>query len=221
MTRDRIAALAGSAAGVLGIVAGLAATLLGGELGDWAGGKQDPVPLGLVTVALSAVAVAASMDLLRTRTTLGPGPGRRAAIAAGQLLPGLVCFTTVGRLWWVPGSVLVLASAATVSAAPAAVIRAVRGRWLAILTGALGVCFVVVAATADALLALAAMSAVLVAVSPWVPPVPRRRPAAMLLLGAVPFAVFTWWTLVTPLLAVLALISGLAALRRHDQGATL
>lgn len=214
MTRDKTAALVGISGAVGGMAAGLAAAVWGTGLGAWAGDKQDPVPLGLLTVAVSALAAAVSVGLLRMRT--GPGPGPRAAVAAGQLLPGLLGFTTVGRLWWIPGALLLLASAATVSVAPKAVAQAVRHRWSAVLTGVLGACLVLVAApAAPPVLALATISGVLVATAPWAAARPRWTAPALLVAGAVPFAALTWWTLVTPLIAVLALAAGSVALHRR------
>ncbi|MDN3027196.1 hypothetical protein [Streptomyces sp. S.PB5] len=214
MTRDRTAALTGITAGTLGILAGLITTVWGAELGSWAGDKQDPVPLGLLTIVLAATALAVSTGQLQARPALPPG--RRAAVAAGQLLPGLIGFTTVGPLWWIPGTALVLAGATTVSPAPRATARAVRDRWPAVLTSMLGV-FLVLSAAGGGIrwLALGTVSGALVAVAPWIRT--SRRPLApvLLVVGALPFAALTWWTLVTPLTAALALIAGTVALHGH------
>ncbi|MFE9446626.1 hypothetical protein ACFYO2_49005 [Streptomyces sp. NPDC006602] len=211
MNRDRAAALAGTTGGALGVAAGLTAVVWGDRLGAWAGDKQDPTALGSFTVALSA-------GLLRLRGS-APGAGRRAAVGAGLLLPGLLGFTTVGRLWWIPGALLVVAGAGTVAAEPRAVGQAVRDRWAAVLTATLGACMVLVAADASApLLALSAASGALVAAAPWVTRGPRRLPAAMLLAGTVPFAALTWWTLVTPAVAVLSLTAGFTARRVRAPG---
>ncbi|GAA2352171.1 hypothetical protein [Streptomyces violaceusniger] len=211
MSRDQAAALAGTAGGLLGVAAGLTAAVWGDRLGAWAGDKQDPTTLGLFTVALSAVALAGALLLLRDR---GAGPGWRAAVGAGLLLPGLLGFTTVGRLWWIPGALLVLAAGSTVCVAPRAVGRAVRDRWAGVLTAALGACLVLVAVDASApLVAVAAVSGGLVAAAPWVARGPRRLATAMLLAGTLPFAALTWWTLVTPAIALLSLTAGFTALR--------
>jgi hypothetical protein len=47
----------------------------------------------------------------------------------------------------------------------------------------------------------------------WLPTVGLR--VAFLLIGALPFAALTWWSLVTPLVAVLALAIGLSTVRQH------
>jgi hypothetical protein len=57
---------------------------------------------------------------------------------------------------------------------------------------------------------LGIVGAVLIAGSLFVP----RLPAYILLVaGAVPLAVVTWWSIVTPLLAVMTLVMGAAAIR--------
>lgn len=220
MTRDRAAVLIGTVAGITGVAAGLTAIAWGARLGTLAGGKQDPVPLGLLTVLLSSVAVAASVGLSRTHAAARAR--KRAAVAAGQSLPGLLGFTTVGRLWWIPGSLLLLASIITISVAPMEVVRTVRRRWPAVLTGALGACMILVSATASApLLAGAGVSGVLVATAPWLAARPRWPAPVMLAAGTLPFAAFTWWTLITPLIAVLTLTAGFTALRQTRRGPPL
>ncbi|WP_329530954.1 hypothetical protein OG568_08575 [Streptomyces sp. NBC_01450] len=74
-----------------------------------------------------------------------------------------------------------------------------------------------VAATADTPLLLwtGLAGGLAVAVAPWI--AGRSVPAAVAasLLGALPYAVITWWTAVTPLTATLALLAGTVAIRRH------
>ena len=50
---------------------------------------------------------------------------------------------------------------------------------------------------------------------------PRSRPAAygLLLIGALPFAVLTWWSVVTPFLAVVTLVIGRTVVRQASSGA--
>jgi hypothetical protein len=218
VTRDQFASRIGGIGALLGMAAGAAVAARGNDLADGNGGKQDPTPLGLLTVALSVCAAAACLNQARTGET-GIGPGRRAAVAGGQLVPALICFTTVGRLWWGPGVLLLTAAGLTISSAPAAVARAVRGRWPAVLLGFLAALVVLVASTASlALLALAVAGGALVAASSWVRPRRPRWAAAMVLLGVLPFAVLTWWSLVTPVLAVLMLVAGWADGRTADDG---
>lgn len=200
------------------MAAGAAVAARGNDLADWTGGKQDPTPLGLLTVALSVCAAAACLNQARPSEN-GIHPGRRAAVVVGQLLPALICFTTVGRLWWAPGVLLLAAAGLTISSAPSAVARAVRSPWPAVLLGVLAAFVVLVASTAaPALMALAVAGGALVTASSWVRPRRPRWAAAMVLLGVLPFALLTWWSLVTPLLAVLMLVAGWADARTTGDG---
>jgi|ERR1700680_2901201 len=49
----------------------------------------------------------------------------------------------------------------------------------------------------------------------------RRIAAALLLLGALPLAIATWWSIVTPLIAVLTFLLGGIILSRQPRGATV
>jgi hypothetical protein len=215
---DRYAAWAGLLGGGLGMAAGVAQAVAGTKLGAWAGDKADPVPLGLLTIALSGIAVGAALLRLRADGDGPPDAGRRAAVVGAELVAGLVCFSTVGRLWWLPGALLLSAATAEAGAAPRDVARAVRHAWPAILTGVLGACLMLVAATADAPLPLwtGLAGGLAVAAAPWI--ADRSVPASVgtLLLGALPCAVITWWTAVTPLTAALALLTGAVAIRRRS-----
>ena len=58
--------------------------------------------------------------------------------------------------------------------------------------------------------------------TPWLTGRRSRWGLPLLLLGTVPFAVMTWWTLITPLLAVVALTLGIPlARRRHSMSQSL
>jgi hypothetical protein len=212
---DRYAAWSGLLGGALGVVAGIVQAAAGAQLGAWAGSKADPLPLGLLTIGLSGLALAAA--LARLRAVGPPGAGNRAAVAAAELLAGLVCFSTVGRLWWAPGALLLSAAAAEIGAAPAGVARVVRGAWPAVLTGILGACLALVAATADTPLplGLGLAGGLAVAAAPWIAGRSVPVAAAVLLLGALPYAAITWWSVITPLTAVLALVTGAVAIRRR------
>jgi len=82
--------------------------------------------------------------------------------------------------------------------------------WLAGLTAVLGVLYILLGAAAGGLAgALGIAGGLLIVI---VAAAARRLPplagAALLVLGAVPFPFLTWWSLVTPLIAVLALAIG-------------
>lgn len=207
--RDRYAATLALVGALLGVAAGVAQTTAGHQLGAWAGAKNDPVPLGVLTLVLSLVAVAVALLARRAITSLS----RRAALATGLAVPGLICFSTVGRLWWVPGVLLLTAAVLLVAAAPRAVARTVGAAWTRVLTSVLGACLALVAATADPpLLAVGLASGLAVAAAPWTARRSRAAAWSLLLLGAVPFAALTWSTMVTPLVAILAIAIGIPAI---------
>lgn len=93
----------------------------------------------------------------------------------------------------------------------------IAAAWTAVLVTLLGACLVLVAAGASspvtALLGVVGGIAVLIA--PWLPV--RRRPAVLMLLAPVPFAIATWWTLVVPLVVVLAIVGGWSTVGRRPR----
>jgi hypothetical protein len=72
-----------------------------------------------------------------------------------------------------------------------------------------------VSAGEPAIVAVGNLGGLALLVAPWTPRVRLR--AVLLLIGTLPFAVLTWWSLVSPLLAVVALVLGLVALGRHGR----
>jgi hypothetical protein len=100
----RVAAIIGIAGAALGIVAGLIELTAGPSIRSWVGNKQDTTGLGLATIALSGIALAAALALRRWPRPPVPW---RVVIVTGLLWPGVLCFTTVGRLWYLPGALLV------------------------------------------------------------------------------------------------------------------
>lgn len=141
------------AGGGLGVLAGIIQTLVGPRIPNWNGAKTDSVGLGLLTVALSLVALGSATVL---RTLHPTAAGQSAACLAGLAIPAAVCFSTVGRLWWFPGSFLLLATAviATASDAPG-MVAVVRADWVRILVSVLGAYLLLIAvSTAPALLLL-------------------------------------------------------------------
>jgi hypothetical protein len=97
----RVLAVAGA---VLGVAAGVAQLVAGDAMPAWSGNKADTTGLGLATIVLSAVV---GVCLWQSRRP-NPRWGRLLAGGAGMAAV-VVCFTTVGRLWYVPGPVLLVA----------------------------------------------------------------------------------------------------------------
>jgi hypothetical protein len=104
---SRYSYLAGVAGATLGIVAGIAQCALGTEIPEWTGDKLHPVQLGIITIALSLIALAAVVFAHRNATI---SPQARVAVAVAILVAAVVCFTTVSRLWYVPGPLLIIAA---------------------------------------------------------------------------------------------------------------
>jgi hypothetical protein len=200
----------------LGIVAGLAELTLGPHVRSWVGNKQDTTRLGLATIALSAIALLAAVTWLRRKDA---STGTRLLIVVGLIIPGAICFTTVGRAWYLPGALLLVATAMAISDLredAREVAETISRRWLEVLTVVLGAFYIFLGATA---LGVAGMLGIVggimiltvVATSSRMPP---RVAPTVLVAAALPFAVLTWWSIVTPLLAILVVAIGWFALHR-------
>jgi hypothetical protein len=201
------------AGATLGMIAGLVELTVGPHIRPWIGNKQDTTRLGVATVALSAVALIAAVAWLRRNHT---STGARLLVLVALLVPGAICFTTVGRAWYIPGSLLAVASvvAAYDLREDAADIFATTSRnFLYVLITVLAAFYILLGAAAlgstgvlgilggAATIALVAAAARL-----------SKRVAVVLLIAAVaPFAVLTWWSIVSPLLAILVITIGLSA----------
>ncbi|MEP7178875.1 MAG: hypothetical protein ABI775_07295 [Pseudonocardiales bacterium] len=189
--------------GGLGVLAGLTQTLAGSHIPDWSGNKSNSVGLGLLTVALSLVAVGCALTL---RATHPATAGRSAAGLTGLVIPAAVCFSTAGRLWWIPGTLLLLAAASIAAASDLrGMAVTIRAHWARILISVLGAYLLLIAVSAAPLgmLVLGMASGAVLAGAAWVPLHPVAR-LALIVLATVPFAVLTWTSLATPLIALLA-----------------
>jgi hypothetical protein len=89
--------------------------------------------------------------------------------------------------------------------------QVIADNWLQDLLSALGGFELLMAVSAGepAIVAVGVLGGLALLVAPWTPR--GRLPAVLLLIGTVPFAALTWWSLVSPLLAVLALVLGFIA----------
>ncbi len=219
--RQLLAARSAIFGGGLGMVAGLLQTFFGHGMGSWSGAKANPAGLGLLTVLLSAVAILSGLWLSgKVRPTRGSAPGRdpvspqqSMAILVGLLIPAALCFSTVGRLWYLPGVILLVAAGVLVAAGNTDDLWSViRAQWLHFLISGLGGLQILMAVSAAPIpvVILGVVGGIVLAAAPWVP---RGRWVRLTLiaLGCLPFAILTWWSLVTPLLALLAIGLGLAA----------
>jgi hypothetical protein len=212
----RVGAYLATTGASLGIVAGLAELTLGPHIRSWVGSKQDTTRLGLATITLSAIALVAGITWLQRRET-SPEPG--LLIVLGLIVPGLICFTTVGRAWYLPGALLVVAAATAVSELSEdarEVVETISRHWLAALTVVLGAFYIFLGATAlgiAGLLGIGGGITILASVA-LSSRMPTRVAALVLVAAALPFAVLTWWSIVTPLLAILVVGTGSFSLRR-------
>lgn len=210
LRRQRLAGLFGLSGASLGLLAGVVQASVGSRIPQWSGDKASPLALGLLTVLLSSIGLLAGTAL---RSGTVRGPGLRLAAAAGLLVPGALCFSTVGALWYVPGALLICAAAVAVSAGdPADTRRVLAADWPRVLLSALGTFELMLAAGAGPwpTIVVGLLGGLALATAPWVPDV--RLGLALLIGGTLPFAAISWWTLVGPLIAVLALAIGLPVL---------
>lgn len=91
----------------LGILAGLIELSIGAQIRPWIGNKENPTALGLVTLLLSGLALGA---IISARNIDMPTNDKKLAIFLGVFLPSVICFTTVGRLWYLPGPLMIVAA---------------------------------------------------------------------------------------------------------------
>lgn len=198
---------------MVGIAAGITQATIGSRIPNWTGNKDHPVALGLLTVALSVSALVAARML---RSAPPPGNEMLTAITLWFAVVAFVCSTTVGRLWAIPG-VLVLASAGVTLVAFGwhDFLSVVAKNWLRGLLGILGALEVLMAVSAASMIAFAAGlvgGGALIAASAL--PKPGKQTTVSLLVAAsLPFAILTWWTIVTPLLTVVAFVIGVVDTR--------
>ena len=211
---DRRASRLGVLGASLGIAAGAVEVTVGSHIGPWIGGKADPTRLGIVTLALGTVALAAALVVGRTEPV---PPPRRAAAGVMLTVTGLTGMTTTGRLWVVPGAMLLIAAAALawgMRGDARLVAQTLERRGPTLLTGVVAVLYVLLGFTALGLAGWAGIVAgctvlTLVAMRPaWV--VPVRAPLLCTLV--LPFALATWWSVVSPLAATLIVGLGSVAL---------
>ena len=207
--RHRWVVRLGLAGSVLGLLAGIAQATIGSRIPEWTGAKASPIALGLLTAGLSALAGWAALQQRDLRLSVGG----RAACALALAGPGLLCLSTVGRLWYPSALLLVVAGTMTIGSWSDTAKMLATG-WFRALLGALGACQLLMAAGAPPALALvgAAGGASLIAAAVWRA---ASRPviAGLLAAGILPFAILAWAAIVPPLVALTAALIAVPVLR--------
>ncbi|KAA3646731.1 MAG: hypothetical protein DWQ07_11040 [Chloroflexi bacterium] len=87
------------------MLAGLIELSIGEQIRPWIGNKENPAVLGLLTLLLSTMALGALVSTLKLEIRTN---NSKLAIFLGVFSPALICFTTVGRLWYIPGFLLTI-----------------------------------------------------------------------------------------------------------------
>jgi hypothetical protein len=208
---QRLAAVLGLIGGALGVIVGMIQAIFGARAPNWTGNKADPTALGLLTILLSAVSVLSALILLHRQpiSTL-----LRLAAALGLLVPGSLCFSTGGAMWYLPGAILFTGGVCAVIAGDAERTRQVTSAaWVPLLISILGgfEIFMAVSAGPAATIVVGIIGGLALMAAPWIKG--RAAPIMLLLIGTLPFAVIAWWSVAAPVLAVVALGIGLAWLR--------
>lgn len=208
--RHQLAAVLGGVGGLLGIAAGVTQATVGSRIPLWSGDKAEPVALGLLTVVLSVLACIAAVRQRSSSLTTAS----RAGTALGLLTPGLLCLTTVGRLWYLPGLLLVTAGFLSVDSIRRTA-SVISRNWLRCLLGLLGASELVMAAGASPLLMVVGIvgGIALVAAARLVS-ASRMALVGLVVLGTVPFAALAW-TAVVPVLLVMVTAVVAIPLIRH------
>jgi hypothetical protein len=198
--RHHVVAILGVTGGALGVVAGAVQAAIGPQIPQWTGAKASPIALGLLTIGLSAVAGFAAV---RQRDG-GLSVWGRTACALGMVGPGLLCLSTVGRLWY-PSAVLLLVAGTMTVDSWRDCARAIAEDWFRVLLTALGGFEMLMAAgAAPALMLVGAVGGIALIAAAWLRRAPRRVLVGLVVVGTIPFAVLAWMAVVPLLLAVAA-----------------
>ncbi len=206
MTRtDRIVFWCGALGAALGTGAGVAEIFAGTV--SWAGEKNDPTTLGLVTIGLGVLIGAAGVLAVRSHR-----PATQLAAVVTLFTVALLGLTTAG-LVWIPAAVAAFAAGVAIVRLPreARAWRAALGaHWAPALVGALGVVYLTFGIVSGGLVGLLG---ILGATGATAALVLRRRSrlgsAVGLVVAVIPFAAATTWAVVTPATAILMLAIGL------------
>jgi hypothetical protein len=208
--RHHVGARFGVLGAALGVGAGIIQATMGSRIPDWTGAKASPGALGLLTVALAVLAGHAAVR----QASSGISDGSRVACALGLLIPGLLCFTTVGRLWYVPGPLLLIGGTLCIRSWQSTT-SMIASNWARCLLSALGGCELLMAAgAAPAVMAVGAVGGLALVTASWLPTSRRSALVGLLAMGTVPFAAAAW-TAIAPILLLLAAAAVATPLLHH------
>jgi hypothetical protein len=116
--------------------------------------------------------------------------------------PGLLCLTTVGRLWYLPAVLLLPAGALTIDSLRDTA-AAIAADWWRVLLSALGGCQLLMSAgAAPAPMLAGALGGASLIATAWMDQRRRWRLWALISIGTIPFAVLAWTSIVPALIAV-------------------
>jgi hypothetical protein len=213
---QRVAARLGVAGAALGAIAGAVELTVGSSIPSWIGDKHDTTRLGIVTLVLAGIAIGSGLTLARRHDD----DARRLLLAAGLVVPGLVGYTTVGRLWYVPGALLIAGGLAAVRGLrrdARSIVHAIARQWTRGLVAALGVVYAALGLTAHGPATIDGIGGglLVIAIALLLPRLPAALAVTGLVASVLPFAIVTWWSLATPVIAVLVITIGGAASFSH------
>lgn len=100
---NKFAVRLGTWGAALGMLAGIVELSVGAHIRPWIGNKENPIVLGWVTLLLSGLAW---ITVCMARKHVPSTADSKLATILGVLVPAGVCFTTVGVLWYLPGTLL-------------------------------------------------------------------------------------------------------------------
>ncbi len=209
--RHRLAAVLGGAGSVLGLVAGIVQAAAGSRIPEWTGAKAAPVALGLLTIGMSALAGVAAAAQRNPRLTVRA----RAACALGLAGPALLCLSTVGRLWYLPAALLLVAAAASLDSWPDTA-AAVAGDWPRVLLSALGGFEALMAAGAAPVpMIIGGAGGIALITAAWLRTANRAALLGLVAVGTVPFAAVAWTAVVPVLLTLVAITVAMPLAHPH------
>ena len=199
------ASTVGLAAAGLTAAAGVIELAVGSN--SWTGDKNEPTTLGALTVILAGIIAASALVLIRRR----PTSASSLASAVGMALPALISVTTAGR-FALPGAIVGVTGGALAFAdarTRGSIRRTISDALPTALLAVLAVIYLAFGAVAGPIGFLGILGAAAVIAALALEEHSTRLATAVLVIGVVPFAAATWWSVVIPLTAILLLAIGL------------